>query len=292
MSEVTVVNEWITTQDGAEIFTKTWKPTSSPSATLVMIHGFGEHIARYDRMFKSFADKGIECYGYDQRGWGETGKKSGQFGNNQGYNTLLKDVDNAIIKMKRENIPLFLMGHSMGGGIILNYISRGDVYQGVKLITGSIACSPLVTLSMPIPALKYYGLRMVSNVLPNFTIQAGVDPNGISHDPEEIIKFKEDPLIHDFATLNTLKGMIDAGSDILKSKAKLIECPILFSHGDADPINAYPSSVKACELASSKDKEMKGWPGLYHELQNETFPEREQVSNYYIKWIKDRCPSA
>lgn len=103
--------------------------------------------------------------------------------------------------------------------------------------------------------------------------------------------------------------MIDAGSDILKSKAKLIECPILFSHGDADPINAYPSSVKACELASSKDKEMKGWPGLYHEcmyslnifyfsffffflVQNETFPEREQVSNYYIKWIKDRCPSA
>lgn len=49
-----------------------------------MIHGFGEHIARYDRMFSIFVSQGIECYGYDQRGWGETGKKSNQFGNNQG----------------------------------------------------------------------------------------------------------------------------------------------------------------------------------------------------------------
>jgi acylglycerol lipase len=49
-----------------------------------MVHGFGEHIARYDRMFSVFASQGIECYGYDQRGWGETGKKSTQFGNNQG----------------------------------------------------------------------------------------------------------------------------------------------------------------------------------------------------------------
>jgi acylglycerol lipase len=93
-----------------------------------------------------------------------------------------------------------------GGGIILNYLSRSDKYKGVKLIDGSIASSPLVTLSMPIPAPKYYGLRMISNLLPNFTIQAGVDPNGISHDPEEVNKFRQDPLVHDYATLNTCKN--------------------------------------------------------------------------------------
>lgn len=49
-----------------------------------MVHGFGEHVGRHDRVLASFASSGIECYGYDQRGWGETGKKSGQFGNNQG----------------------------------------------------------------------------------------------------------------------------------------------------------------------------------------------------------------
>ncbi|KAI9280504.1 Alpha/Beta hydrolase protein, partial [Sporodiniella umbellata] len=289
MAKVSVVDEWITTEDGAEIFTKTWKTKDQPVATLVMIHGFGEHIARYDRTFTAFANNGIECYGYDQRGWGETGKKSGHYGNNEGYDTVLKDVDNAVLKMRRDKIPLFLMGHSMGGGIVLNYVSRKNTYKGVNLIAGTLACSPLVTLSLPIPTIKNYGLRIVSCVIPKFVIQAGLSPEGISHDQEEIRKYKEDPLIHDFATLNTLKSFIDAGSDILKTQAKLIECPLLVSHGDADPINDYQGSVKAYELASSKDKEMKGWPGLYHELQNETAPERDQITEYYIEWIKARC---
>jgi alpha-beta hydrolase superfamily lysophospholipase len=65
-----------------------WKTKNTTKTNYIyiyrMVHGFGEHIARYDRMFSHFVSQGIECYGYDQRGWGETGKKSAQFGNNQG----------------------------------------------------------------------------------------------------------------------------------------------------------------------------------------------------------------
>ncbi|GAA5803601.1 Alpha/Beta hydrolase protein [Helicostylum pulchrum] len=287
----TVVDEWIKTTDGNDIFTKTWKTSSAPVATLVMIHGFGEHIARYDRMFSVFVSQGIECYGYDQRGWGETGKKSNQFGNNQGYDTALKDIDNAVLKTKRENIPLFLMGHSMGGGLILNYLARGDKLEGVKLVTGAISSAPLVTLSMAIPAPKYYGLRFVSNFLPSFTIQTGVDAAGISHDQEEVKKYLEDPLVHDFATLATLGGFLDAGKDIIKSKAKLINTPVLYSHGDIDPINDYKGTLQAYGLTPSTDKEMKTWPGLFHELHNETMPQRQEVSDYYVNWIKNRLPA-
>ncbi|KAI8077908.1 Alpha/Beta hydrolase protein [Gilbertella persicaria] len=284
----TTTLEWI--KEGTnEIFTKTWKPASEPIATLVMIHGFGEHINRYNRMFEVFTSHGIECYGYDQRGWGETGKKSGQFGNNQGYNTALKDIDDAVLRTKKENVPHFLMGHSMGGGLVLNYLARGDTYKGVKLLTGAIASASLITLSMPIPALKYYSLRLISMVLPSITIQANVDPKGISHDENEIQAYINDPLLHDYATLATLRSFIDAGADILKTKAKLIKTPILYSHGDADPINAYKGTAEAYALTVSQDKELKTWPGLYHELHNETVPERDQVCQYYIEWIKKRC---
>ncbi|ORE08627.1 alpha/beta-hydrolase [Rhizopus microsporus var. microsporus] len=290
MSQVTVIEEWIRHKDGNEIYTKIWKATTpNPIATLVMVHGFGEHVGRHDRVLASFASSGIECYGYDQRGWGETGKKSGQFGNNQGYDTLLQDIDDAVLKTKRDNLPLFLMGHSMGGGLILNYLSRGDKYQGVKLVTGAIAASPLIELSMPIPALKYYGLRMISNLLPHFVIRADLDASGMSHDQDEVKRFKEDPLVHDYATLATLKSMIDAGSDILKTRAKLINCPILYSHGDEDNINSHIACVKAYELTASKDKEMKSWKSLYHELHNESLPHRDQVIKYYIEWITNRC---
>lgn len=59
---------------------------------------------------------------------------------------------------------------------------------------------------MPIPALKYYGLRFASNILPSVTIKAGIDEKGISHDEEEIRIYQADPLVHDYATLATCKA--------------------------------------------------------------------------------------
>ncbi|KAI9467960.1 MAG: Alpha/Beta hydrolase protein [Benjaminiella poitrasii] len=292
---INVSFEWITTKDGTSIYTKTWKPASTTPviANLVMIHGFGEHIGRYDRLLSYFASQGIESYGYDQRGWGETGKKSTQFGNNQGYDTALNDIDAAIIKTKREGVPLFLMGHSMGGGLILNYLARNNVYKGVDLLSGAISSAPLVTLSMPISPIKYYTIRTLSAIVPSMTIRAGVDPAGISHDKAEVEKYKNDPLVHDFATLATLRSFIDAGTDIInkaKPLAKLVQIPILYSHSDADPINAFKGSSDAYELTSSIDKELKNWSGLYHELHNETMPQRQEITEYYAGWIKRHLP--
>lgn len=56
---------------------------------------------------------------------------------------------------------------------------------------------------MPVPAPKYYGLRLMASITPSITIHAGVDANGISHDKEEVQKYLDDPLVHDFATLAT-----------------------------------------------------------------------------------------
>ena len=49
-----------------------------------MVHGFGEHITRYDRMFQYLAEHGIQSYAFDQRGFGQSGQKAGDFGNNHG----------------------------------------------------------------------------------------------------------------------------------------------------------------------------------------------------------------
>ena len=95
-----------------------------------------------------------------------------------------------------------------GGGLILNYLARGDIYKGVGVLTGAIASAPLVTLSMAIPTPKYYAIRGIAAIVPSLTIRAGVDPAGMSHDQEEIKKYLEDPLVHDYATLATCKMII------------------------------------------------------------------------------------
>ncbi|KAL0089710.1 Alpha/Beta hydrolase protein [Phycomyces blakesleeanus] len=288
--QVQVVDEWSTTKDNYPIFTKTWKPAGKPVAQILMIHGFGEHIARYDEMFTFYAENGIESFGFDQRGWGETAAKSKEYGNNNGYMTALGDINAKIHKLKRPGVPLFLMGHSMGGGLVLNLLVKRDIFDGVDLLQGVISSAPLVTLTTPVHPIKYIPLSMLSKVFPSFVIRAGLDPNGISQDKEQVKKYIEDPLIHDYATLDTLRGFLEAGESLLVEGNK-IDVPILFSHGTADPVNDYASTKKVYELASSKDKEMKSWEGLYHELHNELVLERKNVIEYYLHWIKARIPT-
>ncbi|KAG2219437.1 hypothetical protein INT45_002322 [Circinella minor] len=287
-ADISVIDEWITTDDGYSLFTKTWKPASKPIANVVMIHGFGEHIGRYNRLFTYFAQNDVQAYGYDQRGWGQSGKKAHEFGNNHGYNTALSDINNAIKRNKIADTPLFLIGHSMGGALVLNYLVRR--FDGLELLTGAISSAPLVTLSMPVSPFRYYPLIMASKVLPSFVIQVGMDASAVSHDEKEIEEYNSDPLIHDYATLGTLSGFLDAGKALLKDASK-IETPILYSHGTTDPVNDFKGTKTAYEITSSKDKELKAWDGLFHELHNETLPERQQVTDYYLEWIKARIPS-
>ncbi|KAG0170473.1 hypothetical protein DFQ28_001730 [Apophysomyces sp. BC1034] len=303
---ITVQDKWITVSNNNELFTKTWKPAGKPVAHVILIHGFGEHIARYDHVATLFAQNGIQVYGFDQRGWGQTGKKSKQYGNNQGYNTALSDINEAVHAVHESGVPLFLIGHSMGGGLALNYLAKKEQFDGVKLVRGAIASAPLITLTLPISPLRYYPLMLVSRILPSWVIQAGLDPKGISHDEQEVQKYVDDPLIHDYATLSTSKllrfqrlafakhfakvrGFLDAGYSLL-TEGKAIETPVLFSHGDADPLNSYHSTAKVYEIASSTDKSLRTFPGLYHELHNETRDERNKVLESYLEWIKARIP--
>ncbi|SAL94951.1 hypothetical protein [Absidia glauca] len=287
MSSVNVVEEWITAKDGQKLYTMSWQ-LSAPRARLLLVHGFGDHCSRYDELARGLVANGIETHGYDQRGWGETGKKDQSFGNNQGYDTALGDINEAIHRIKKDNVPLFVLGHSMGGGLVLNYFARGE-HDGVAKITGAIASAPLVTLVEPVHPIKYHSLKLVSMVMPSFGIHVELKASDMSHDEERVEGYKTDPLVHNFTTIGTARGFLEAGNSLLKIGSK-ISVPILFSHGDADAINLYASSKKVYEMAASSDKEFKTWDGLYHELHNERQPERSQVIEYYSNWINQRIP--
>lgn len=172
-----------------------------------LIHGFGEHIGRYNEFCTFLAENGIYCHGYDQRGFGQTGKRSQQIGNNQGYHRALADINDAIHRVRNRNIPLFLFGQSMGGGLVMNFAASSEKeFDGLKEVTGIIAASPLVTLSMPISPLRYYPLQVAARIVPSFVIQAGLDFNAMSHDPKVAEELESDPLVHDYATLATGKN--------------------------------------------------------------------------------------
>jgi acylglycerol lipase len=122
-------------------------PGQKVRATVLFTHGYGEHCARYHHVFAPFAAAGIRVLAYDQRGFGQTLKRSKRVGHNFGYATVLADAKFMSARVKLPGVPHFIMGHSMGGAVALKFaITFPDEVQGVissgeeGCLGGSLCC--------------------------------------------------------------------------------------------------------------------------------------------------------
>lgn len=118
--------EYIQASNSKEIqlYLKQWIP-SDVVATLVFVHGIGEHCNRYNELVTAFASNGIKVVSFDQRGFGMTCLKNGYKGVSDGIQTTMNDIE-LVVETYREG-KLFIMGHSMGGGLILRFAQQ---YEG------------------------------------------------------------------------------------------------------------------------------------------------------------------
>ena len=173
-------------RDGAILQAQAWQPADAPQAILGIVHGLGEHSGRYAAIVESFTRAGIVVVTYDQRGHGRTGGRLPAFA------TLLDDIDPLLAEMRRRgDWPQFLFGQSLGGNLVLNYALRRQ-----PALAGVIASSPLLTPAVPPPAWKLTLARVLSRVWPGCPLPSGVDPDGLSHDPDVVRRYREDPLVH------------------------------------------------------------------------------------------------
>ncbi|KAG0006156.1 hypothetical protein BGZ80_002005 [Entomortierella chlamydospora] len=284
--------EWIVADDGHEIYTKTWFPEGKPVASVVFVHGFGEHIVRYDHVFEEFNKAGIQVSSFDQRGFGKTGKKSKSLGLTGGYAKAIPDITAALQRGEIEGVPLFLMGHSYGGGQVLNYDCIGPLRSR---LAGVISSAPCILLC---PPHKPFDLTVsfagaVSKALPSLQIPVSVPAKILSRDPEEVRKYDADPLVHGYGTTKGLFDMLTQGKALLTTRYKEIspDVPLLIVHGSGDKLTDSKASTEFFNKVQVKDKELKIYEGYYHELHNESVADRKVVIDYYIQWIQKHLPS-
>ena len=183
MAAITTVEEWSTFADGSEYFSKTWHQRGSLKATVLFIHGLGEHIGRYDHVFPSFAVEGIRVLGWDQRGFGRTGRRGNAIlGHNGGEDQALADIAQVDARARSKGVPHFVMGHSMGGGLALKYVSGALAKGGID---GLIASAPLVEPgSKTKPSIiEYYAVLALSKILRTVVMDNHVDEKELSRDP-------------------------------------------------------------------------------------------------------------
>ncbi len=246
---------------------------------IVLVHGFGEHSGRYkEAVIPMLIQTGLAVVYYDNIGHG---KSDGKRGHCKGYPQLMTILELVIQKAKVlfPDSPLFLYGHSMGGNLVLNYALRNQIS-----IAGIVATSPYLRLAFSPPKWKMTLGKVMMKIAPSITLPSGLDPSGISKIPEEVAKYRADPLVQDKVSPMYSFPIIDAGEWAIKEAASLT-IPTLLLHGTADPVIDHKATVEFHNKASVTSLQL--FEGGYHELHYDTDKKEalECVSNWLLHLV-------
>ena len=244
------------------------QPSDSPTATIVFIHGFSDHAERYAKFFPLLSNSGLAIHAFDQRGWGKSVKDSSERGLTGKTPQVMSDITTILQSHLPSPVPIFLMGHSMGGQETLYYASRGPA-DIKKQLSGFIALAPYIRLhpaSQP-SRLKVRAGRVASMLLPKFQLLNELDKNKLSHDEAENQSWADDPLCHDMGTLEGLADMLDRAHDLDVGNVVLEDYEglrIMAVHGTADEVTSAEATRRVFERMKVKDKEFKPYEGCFH----------------------------
>ena len=265
----------IKTSDNLTLKGQSWIP-QSPKAIALLVHGFGEHMNRYEHVGAFFNKKGIGLVVYDRRGHGTSEGQRGHFPN---LETELGDITQQLDKVIQghPSTPVFLYGHSQGGNFALNYLLRKK-----PNIKGGIITSPWLELAEEPPKLLIAIGKFLHKYFPTLSTKGKVNP--LSRDEEVDKKYYADPLVHGNITFRAANETISGGEWLLDLREK-IDFPILLMHGSGDKVTSFAHSEQFYKN-TQESIDVKWWEGFYHELHNE--PEQNEVLEYMTNWMEAR----
>lgn len=256
-----------TSKDGLSIFGQVWKTDEDQKAVIALVHGYGEHSGRYHHVAEMFCQNGYSVIALDHRGHGQSG---GQRGHTPNYELLMSDID-IFLEKTRDIFPaakIILYGHSMGGGIVVNYLIRHQPDILASIVTG-----PFFRTAEPPPAFQLFLGRIMQNIWGAFPDKAKVPPEYISRDKEVVQKYINDPLVHNNMSAKLGMSLLETGEYAIEHAAE-VKVPLYILHGEEDKLTDYNAS-KDFYAKAGNNVTLETFPKMYHELHNE--PEKEEI---------------
>ena len=268
--------------DGVGLHLRTWDATGTPRGTVLLVHGLGEHIGRYDHVATALTAAGWRVVGYDHRGHGHSGGPRGGLAT---VDDLLQDLATVIDHARTEG-PLVLLGHSMGGAVVGRFVAEGlapEPASWYRPVDALVMTSPALDLGMN-PAQRSL-LAVLGPVAPNLAVGNGLKPEWISRDPAVVQAYEDDPLVHDRVTARLVRFLVEAGR-IVRERGPSWKVPTLLLWAGADRCVAPAGSAAFAEAAPEDVVASKEYPGCFHEILNE--PEQTEVLDEIRRWLADR----
>ena len=270
--------------DGLDLFGHLFAPDCEPQdcrAVISLVHGYSEHGGRYAHMGAAFNEAGIALNVIDLRGHGKSGGKRGVI---KTYSDFYGDVDALLTETRKRfpDVPHFMIGHSLGGAILINYKMERELQNSpLAQIMGYVVTAPLLRLAKPAPEILRPVMSLLRKLAPAFAFGQKVNGKDISTLAEEARAYENDPLIHGKLSPALALDMIDYGETALSHAANWT-APLLLMHGEADKVTDCDASI-AFKATAGDSVTLRTFEGVFHELHNDIC--RNDVYNEIIHFI-------
>lgn len=273
-----------TCDDGTAMYGCAWQPPDGVPAKAVvcLVHGMGEHMGRYGHVAEWLTGEGYAVIGFDQRGHGRT---SGKRGHTPSYEALFEGIDRLLAEAASSypGLPVFLLAHSMGGNVALNYMLRKQ-----PRVAGAVVSGPWLKLAFRPPSVQVALGRIIERIYPAYTNDRPLKAAVLTSDPAMIARYVNDPLGHGHITVKFFFSMLRAGRWAIEHASGL-RVPTLIMHATEDRVTSSAASKQFAE-AAGPNCEWIGWDGFQHELFNEL--KREEVFAVAGEWLSRRLAEA
>ncbi len=309
MTELRHERQVLHAPDGHEIHTHMWSPEDPVSRVIQVLHGLGEHSARYKRFARAAAFRGYAVCIHDHRGHGPHTGELGYFADDSGWHLLVADAL-LVQDLSRERFAeaqLVLLGHSMGSYIAQSFAMHyGDRLAALILSASTWPSRLQLWPALAIARIEAWrlGIHSKSVLLDKLGFgafnkrfaPARTEVDWLSRDAAEVDKYIFDPLCGGpFSCglwLDLLAGLVDISSDDALARVQA-GLPMLITGGECDPVGGERGMTRlAMHYAQTGHQRIsvKIFADGRHEMLNDS--NRDEVTENWLDWIAANTRSA
>lgn len=224
-------DDYLQTRDGKRLPLRAWRPDGAPSVVIIALHGFNDYSNAFQSSAAWWRERGVMTYAFDQRGFGDTDQR----GIWSGEAAMISDLRSMIsaVRERQPDIPLYLLGHSMGGAVVMATLAADSEARGA--VDGTILVAPAVWGWSTLNPFYKVGLWLSAHIVPG----RNVSGRGLEITPSDNIEMLRalgrDPLVIKDTRIDAVYGLVNL-MDRAYLDAPRLDGPVLLLYGARDEI--------------------------------------------------------
>ncbi len=253
--------------DHLKLFYRFFPAPRAGQDTFVILHGHGEHTGRYEKFASMLENENLAIATFDSRGHG---RSEGPEVYVEHFEDYVEDVSSFVrfLEEKFHVGKILLFGHSIGGLVAIQWALRFP-----KKIRALILSSPCLGLRMPKWLMAFNAF--LNAWCPRLVYQNPVYPPHLTHNPKEVEAYRNDRLVKRKMSVRLLHEMLSSIDRLEVSTAIRFSFPVTILMADDLEKVVDPAKTKLFfQKVQAPAKEIKTFPGFYHEIFNELGQEK------------------